>query len=482
VRGRSAWRRRIQVVVAALSALVLGVTGYAWSMFQRLDSGLVTSDVLGAPSTDGATDILLVGLDSRTDAQGNPLPQRVLDQLNAGDDTGVLNTDTLILVRMPADPTRPTSVVSIPRDSYVDIPGFGHHKINSAYARARNAVLAHPPAGASGASLERAADDAGRRTLVATVEALTGSSVDHYAEINLAGFAEITSTVGGVPVCLTQAVDDPYSGAAFRAGPQTVQGAAALAFVRQRHGLPRGDLDRVVRQQAFLAGLAKQLLSAGTLANPVTLSGLIAVVSRYVVIDPGWNLLAFADRARGLTGGNITFRTMPVGRLALPTPEDGVAVQVDPDVVRAFFADLASDTPADPPATAPAPSSPVLVDVANATSRSGLGADVADVLDDHGFAPGEIGNTAAAARSAVRAAPSAKSTAEQIAALLGDLPVRVDPTVPAGRVRVVLGRDYRGPDATRGSAADQHRGTPGDDAHGAPSSPTFTADGVPCIN
>jgi LCP family protein required for cell wall assembly len=472
------------VAVASLSALVLAATGFTWSLFERLDAGLVTSDVLGATSTDGAVDILLVGLDSRTDAQGNPLPQHVLDELNAGEDTGVLNTDTLILVRVPTDPSRPTSVVSIPRDSYVDIPGFGQHKINSAYARARNAALAHPPAGTSGAALERAADDAGRRTLVATVEDLTGASIDHFAEVNLAGFAEITSTVGGVPVCLAQPVDDRYSGADFRAGPQTVEGAAALAFVRQRHGLPRGDLDRVVRQQAFLAGLARQLLSAGTLGNPVTLANLIGVVSRYVVLDPGWDLPAFADRARSLTGGDITFRTMPVGRTDLRTPSDGTAVQVEPRVVQAFFAGLAQDggpgpEPAGPPVAAPAPASPVLVDVANATRRSGLAATVSDLLDDHGFAPGEVGGSAAGGRSAVRAAPAGQTAAEQVAALLGGLPVRVDPRVPAGRVRVVLGRDYAGPPA---ASATTPRGTPGDDAPGAPDAPTFTADGVPCVN
>ncbi len=164
--------------------------------------------------------------------------------------------------------------------------------------------------------------------------------------MNLAGFAEVTQAVGGVPVCLNAPVRDSYSGANLPAGPQTLEGPAALAFVRQRHGLPRGDFDRVVRQQAFLASLAHEVLSAGTLADPVRLSALIAAVSRYVVVDPTWDLLAFAAQARGLTAGAISFRTIPTGRPNLPTPQDGVAVQVDPGAVRDFVATLSEGVPA----------------------------------------------------------------------------------------------------------------------------------------
>ena len=96
----------------------------------------------------------------------------------------------------------------------------------------------------------------------------------------------------------------------------------------------------MVRQQAFLASLAHEVLSAGTLADPAELSALIAAVSRYVVVDPTWDLLAFAAQARGLTAGTISFRTIPTGRPNLPTPEDGVAVEVDPGAVRAFVATL----------------------------------------------------------------------------------------------------------------------------------------------
>jgi LCP family protein required for cell wall assembly len=348
--GRRALRA-VQAAVAVASVLVLAVTGYGWAAYRQLGAKLVTSDVLAPTAArDGATDILLVGLDSRTDADGNPLPQQVLDALHAGPDEGTRNTDTVILVRLPDDPTEPTTAVSIPRDSYVQIPGYGTHKINSAYSRAADGARAQlVTQGVSGPALERQVDQAGRRSLVATVEQLTGASVDHYAEVNLAGFADITEAVGGVPVCLTAPVRDTYSGADLPAGPQTLRGAAALAFVRQRHGLPRGDLDRVVRQQAFLASLAHEVLSTGTLADPAQVSGLIAAVSRYVVVDSGWDLLAFAAQARGLTAGAISFRTIPTGRPNLPTPDDGVAVQIDPRAVRDFVGTLSEGTPVGAP-------------------------------------------------------------------------------------------------------------------------------------
>jgi LCP family protein required for cell wall assembly len=453
--------RALQVLTASASAVVLLATGYGWSAYRQLGAGLVTSDVLSpTASPDGATDVLLVGLDSRTDADGNPLPQSLLDALHAGPDTGELDTDTIMLVRIPDDPAEPTTAVSIPRDSYVAIPGLGTHKINSAYARAAGEARTRLASeGVAGPALEQQADQAGRRSLIATVEQLTGASIDHYAEVNLAGFAEITQAVGGVPVCLAAPVDDPYSGADLPAGPQNLEGPAALGFVRQRHGLPRGDLDRVVRQQAFLAGLAHEVLSAGTLADPARLSGLITAVSHYVVVDPGWDLLDFAARQRGLTGGALSFRTIPTGSLALRTPSDGVAVQVDPAQVRAFVAGLSGA------ATAAAP---VTVDIRNATTRAGLAAGVLDLLGHDGFTPGAVGTVSATTRSAVVSAPATRTAAQHVAALLGDLPVRTDDAVPAGHVRVVLGRTYEGPAAPA---------TPQ-----APPAPVITAAGVPCVN
>ncbi|GAA1834058.1 LCP family protein [Pseudonocardia ailaonensis] len=338
-----------RTLVALLAVAVLAGTGYVWTSYRTLATGLTTSGVLasrpGGAASAAATaprqsyTALLVGLDSRTDAQGNPLPPDLLAQLHAGDDEGELHTDTIMLVHVPADPSAPVVTVSFPRDSYVAIAdGSGKHKINSAYGRGYLAEQKKLQAqGVTGTQLDLRSREAGRATLISTVEAASGVTIDHYAEINLAGFVALTDTIGGVPVCLTQAVDDrAYSGVDLPAGPQTIGGAAALAFVRQRHGLDGGDLDRITRQQAFLAGLTHQVIGAGTLTDPSTVAGLLGVVTKYVVIDSGWNLDQVVGQLGHLAGADVVFRTIPTIRPDLRTPYDGVAVEVDPDRVRDF--------------------------------------------------------------------------------------------------------------------------------------------------
>ncbi len=344
------WRPVAYTAVGLASLLVLGGTGFAWTQLSRLDTGLATADVIapsaqvpsGRASLSVDQNILLVGLDSRTDVQGNPLPQDVLDQLHAGDAAdGGDTTDTMIVVHIPAGGGS-ASAISIPRDSYVQIAGgFGKHKINSAYTYGKQAALdTLREQGLTGAALERAASAAGARTAIETVEDFTGLTINHYAAVNLAGFYALSNAVGGVPVCLKQAVHDSYSGADFPAGEQTLSGAQALAFVRQRHGLPSGDLDRIARQQAFLSGMAQVVLGAGTLTNPLKLSGLIDAVQQSVVLDQGWDVLTFAEQMHGLTSGSITFATIPVQSLSLQTPYDGDAVKVDPVQVRDFITAL----------------------------------------------------------------------------------------------------------------------------------------------
>jgi LCP family protein required for cell wall assembly len=350
------WAGRAAAGLASVA--VLGAAGFGWVTYRSAVDGLVTDDVIagepGAASTRDlprtATTILLVGLDSRTDAHGDPLPREVLDALSAGEADGEQNTDTMILVHLPADPARQAFAVSLPRDSYVDIAGgFGRHKLNSAYARAKFARADQlRAAGSSESTVERESTTAGRRNLIATVSALTGLHVDHYAEIGLYGFSEITKAVGGVPVCLAAPVHDSYSGADFRAGPQLLRGVNALKFVRQRHGLPGGDLDRVRRQQAFLAGLANRLFSAGTLADPGRLTHLVDALTRSVVLDRGWDLLGFAQQVAGLTGDHIEFSTIPTIRPDLSTPSDGSAVEVDAAQVRSYVRGLLGGTPHTP--------------------------------------------------------------------------------------------------------------------------------------
>jgi LCP family protein required for cell wall assembly len=428
------------------SALVLCVTGYGWTTFRDLHQGLTTADVIGAARPDKATDILLVGLDSRTDAHDNPLPRQVLAQLRAGDNEGEL-TDTMILVRIPND-GRHAVAISLPRDLYVELPnGYGKHKLNSAFTRAKSAtaerLVAH---GADPATVRAEATAAGRKELLEAVKVLTGVGIDHYAEINLLGFALLTDAVGGVPVCLRAPVHDKFSGANFPAGPQLISGPDALAFVRQRHGLPRGDLDRIVRQQAYMASLADKVLTAGTLANPSRIRQLINAAQQSLVLDDGFDVLDFATRMQGLTAGNVAFETVPV--LGDGDSEtDGSVLTVDQEAVRTFVAqavDPSTSTPAGPPTAAM-----ITVEVFNAAAVAGLAKSVSEQLLGQGFIQGTVGNSRARAASVVRYPPGGADTGRLVADTLGGLPIEEDTDLGAGTVRIYLGKDYSGPGRRR---------------------------------
>ncbi|PRW62655.1 LCP family protein [Actinopolyspora mortivallis] len=335
-------------LLVVLSVLALGVTATGWTVVQRFQSGTGSVDILGGNSMrqvderDTAEDILLVGSDSRTDAQGNPLPPEVLDLLRTESASG-LNTDTIILIRVPEDGSDATAI-SIPRDTAVEYEG-GTEKINGIYGltKADRAEQLRAEGGHDEREIRRKSRVAGQRALVEAVQSLTGVRVDHYAKVNLLGFYEVTKALGGVRVCLRRATSDEDSGAEFRAGPQVVSGSDALAFVRQRHGLPNGDLDRIVRQQAFLAAVADKLLSTEILTDMSTMNQLVTAARKSVVLDSDWQVMDFVERMRSLASGEIGFTTIPVEN-ATATDERGRSiVTVDRERVRRFVADLGHD-------------------------------------------------------------------------------------------------------------------------------------------
>jgi LCP family protein required for cell wall assembly len=438
-----------KAVLGVVSALVLAATGYYWARLASFAGDVTTVDVIAGggedsgPPIDGAMDILLVGMDSRTDAEGNPLSKEQLAMLNAGKADGVLDTDTIILIHIPVEGGKATGV-SIPRDSYVAIPGYGKHKINSAYLRKKNDALAalREQGVTDDRELQVRSNQEGAKSLIATVQQLTGVTIDHYAEVNLLGFYDITNAIGGIDVCLKAPVRDSKSGANFPAGPQTLSGAPALAFVRQRHGLPRGDIDRVARQQVFLSGMARKAFSGNMLApGSDTMDDLQRAVVKSVVLDQGWNIVEFAQQIVEFTGGNLTFQTIPVGALNLPTPSDGKAVEVDPVAVRDFIRGVIPDDTA-PTAGAPAPAS-VTVNVRNAAGVKKLASDAADTLTDKGFTIGVVDNAAPRDTTVVRFAPGEQASGDLVAQTLsGRAQVEEDANQQPGQVTVLLGQDY----------------------------------------
>jgi LCP family protein required for cell wall assembly len=490
--------QRVTRVIATVAAVVVVLgTGVAWSKVRSFEDGIyhMFAPSLGRGGDDGAIDILLVGLDSRADAHGNPLSQEELATLRAGDDVAT-NTDTIILVRIP-DSGRSATAISIPRDSYVVAPGLGKTKINGVYGQVKEAKRVSLVE--SGIPLDEAevrGTEAGREALIKTVADLTGVTVDHYAEVGLLGFALITDALGGVNVCLKEPVYEPMSGADFSAGWQRLNGPQALSFVRQRHDLPRGDLDRVVRQQAVMAALAHQVISAKTLSSPARLDRLQQAIQRSVVLSSGWDIMDFVKQLENLAGGNVAFATIPVLDEA-GWSDDGMqsVVRVDPGQVHGWVAGLLHNQ--DEGKTEQVAYSPekTTANVVNDTDINGLAAAVSEVLTGKGFHVGAVGNndTGHVNNSQVQAAKADDVGAQAVAKDLGGLPVIANAAVPPASVRVVLAVDYTGPGSgLGGSGSTMSAASPGSgsasaaatETSAAPPSPILTAgsDKPECVN
>ena len=477
-----------RTLAAFLAALVLTGTGIAYWQAHGLLSGITVSRALGLGtprSTGGSMNILLIGLDSRKDQDGNDLPAGILDKLHAGDSSsGGYNTNTLILVHVGADDR--VVAFSIPRDDYVavsGITGYDHIKIKEAYGltKAQTERELQDEGLTDPGELEHLGREAGRAATLRAVRDLTGQPVDYFAEVNLAGFYDLAEALGGVEVCLNHPVYDEYSGADFPAGRQRLNAAQALAFVRQRHGLENGDLDRTHRQQAFLLSIAHELRQAGVFGNLDEFRDLVAVARKDLVLSEGWGDAQFR-RMAALAGGDVEFRTLPVVRYA---SIDGQDVNiVDPAAIRAEIeaAISGADTPTTMPAAAAQPQSAVVV--VNASDIYGLASRTADLLTRQGYTVEEIRdrNDGETPDTSIGYGPGAETDAEALAAALGiDAQPRPDPTVEAGHIRVILGPEYQIPSATADSAPepteDPVPDLPIPDAGGPVSS-----GGIPCVN
>ena len=284
-RGRG--RRIVAVLVALVLLLVLLVVGTVFAVSEGLGNNITRVpgafagiDEATRPAVSDSLTFLLVGTDTRSD-----VPTTGTDA-----DGGVGRDRSDVLMVATVDPARTTaSVVSIPRDSWVEIPGHGMNKINAAYAL-------------GGPSL-----------LIRTVENLTQLRVDHFGVIDFAGFESMVDAVGGIDVSVSEATSN--GGVDFRQGLNHLDGAGALLFVRQRYGLAAGDLDRAQRQQAALRALLSKAASGGTFANPAAFYGLLDATTRSVGVDDtltNGGLRALALEMTGLRASGVTFLLAPV--------------------------------------------------------------------------------------------------------------------------------------------------------------------------
>jgi LCP family protein required for cell wall assembly len=437
--------------MSLVSVVAVLMTGAGYYVAHGALSGITISEALTPddPRSSGNNmNILLIGLDSRKDQEGNDLPWSILKQLHAGDsDQGGYNTNTLILVHVGADGK--VVAFSIPRDDWVPftgVPGYNHIKIKEAYGLTKQYVankLASQGA-SSQRELETKGREAGRAATLRAVRSLTGVPIDYFAEINLAGFYDLAQTLGGVEVCLNHAVYDSYSGADFPAGVQRLNASQALSFVRQRHGLDNGDLDRTHRQQAFLSSAMGELQESGTFTNLDRLNSLMAVARKDVVLSAGWDESLFR-RMGDLAGGNVEFRTLPVVRY---DNIDGQDVNIiDPAAIKAEIAAALGTAPPTTTAatTASKPSPATVVDVINSGAISGLATQVSSALKKRGYTAGQVRdrNIGDPATTAVQYGAGAEADARNVADLLGiDTPAQADPNVEPGHIRVVVDTNY----------------------------------------
>lgn len=260
--------------------------------------------------------ILLAGADNEN-AAGSLA--EALEQSPDDWDPGVFRSDTLMVLHVDAD-RKHAQVISIPRDTYLEVPGHGKTKVNAAFSF-------------GGPSL-----------MVATIEKYTGIRIDHVAMVDLDGFANISDAVGGVRIYIPQTVTDSARGITWQQGWQTVKGEQALSYVRQRKGLPGGDFDRVQRQQNFLRALLDKVASTGTLGNPIKVTRLVSDLSGYLNLDSGFSTGEVRDLAiggRGLRPADIAFATIPI--TGTPTIDGASVVTADDALVRTMFKAIADD-------------------------------------------------------------------------------------------------------------------------------------------
>lgn len=365
-------RRRIVVATAALvTLLVVGVGAYAVYGFVDLTAGIHRSD-LTLPGSNVAqntseTNILIMGLDSRLDENGNALPQDVYNALHAGSGSdGGYNANVLMLIHIPAGGGKAVGI-SIPRDDYVALAGspdgVSHSKIKEAYGLALDQKLTElmKSGTVNQADAYQQARAAARQAEITTVsDFLGGVPINHFLEVTMAAFYQVAVAVQPITVCVAEATQDPYSGADFPAGVQQLTASQAVSFVRQRRdehnpALNFTDLDRERRQQAFIVSLATKLKKADTFTNIGTLQSLIDAAKQNIAIDSGLNLLSFAAQASQFAGGNITFTTLPITGFGV---RDGKDVNlVDLKQIRSTVRSLlhpASPSTAAKPTSAPA--------------------------------------------------------------------------------------------------------------------------------
>jgi LCP family protein required for cell wall assembly len=467
-----------------LAAVVLVVAGYAHKVVGYANGFNNGVDTGNAPSNSTqAMNILVMGLESRTNFYGQALPPALITAMHTGP-IGGQDPNTLILIHIFAGGQKAVGF-SIPRDDLVNFPRpfnvdgitIPNGKIDNAYDWAYAGSLAKT--GSSAKNDYLLANQAGQQAEIQTVESVTGVHVDHFVETNLAGFYYLAQAFGGVEVCLKP--EEPGINAGnytssnlydFNSGFNAVkydgynlkQGGAqylhlsapqALAFVRERDNLAEGDIDRTRRQQAVIDYVIWQLKHENAFAVGGTITGLLSAANQYLITDQNLNLLDFATDMQALSGQHLSFTTLPSvpgsseilpGYGSSPQSVNIISVPYIKRIVHAAFypAPAAPEAKTTPKKTAPAPAaSTVTVDVYNGGSQPGLAEDVSKALVSRGYKAGAVKDASAQSQTLkagnqVFYGAGASANAAKIATDVGGTAIALA-TLPAGHVEVLIG-------------------------------------------
>jgi LCP family protein required for cell wall assembly len=318
--ARSRHRRRwvlvgVAVVVVAWLAFMVWVPFHAWGGVQRVDA----SPNGDRPAASKGYDYVLVGSDSREGL--TPEQQRLLRTGSTKVAEGK-RTDSIILVHVPSGGGE-AALVSLPRDSYLPIPGHGRNKINAAYSLG------------------------GPKLLVETIEQTTGIRIDGYVEIGFGGFASVVDSLDGVDICVKRAMDDPKAGINLKPGCQTLNGPKALGYVRARYSDPLGDIGRVQRQRQFLGAIMHKAASPSTVLIPWRYYGFATSAGTGLTVGDDTSLrdvTRVLQALRAVSNGQGLSLTVPVSNPALPT-HVGSAVKWDSAKALALFTEIKNDQP-----------------------------------------------------------------------------------------------------------------------------------------
>lgn len=445
-------------IAGGVALMVITASGVGHAVVAGLNGAINRVDAFGGmqnrPGQTKGTNFLLVGTDGR---DGLDRAQKQAYHLGGAP---CHCTDTIMLVHLSQD-LRRASVVSIPRDTYVQLPYTGAAaRLHTARSASGKAVPATHPA-----KINEAYADGGPKLTVGTVERLTGVHIDHYLEVDFVSFMKTVDVLGGVPVCTTRPLKDSYTGLDLPVGTTTLNGGEALQYVRSRHIDADSDLGRMQRQQRFVAQVIHKVTSGGTLTDPVKLEKVTGTVLGSVRADEGLrptDLIALARSMRGFTSDSSEYASVPLSNLDYSVRGVGSTVKWDADRAGRLWAAIRADQPiaAVPrtgaghgdgkdgrnttPAKVDVPPTAVSVRVENGSGVNGLGAAAQRALHATGFVSSGLPTTADrhSARTVIRYDPRWDRSARTLAAALPG--ARLVKAYGQGAVMdVTLGRDYR---------------------------------------